>query len=442
MAVLTRARAAALGALAAMLLGSAAGADDRHDAADTDTDEPQDFDADAEQYSKLWSGDLFPADAEYQELVGKAREMWTQRGENSFRQAIELLDKAVAMAPEQPLAHGWLAGIYARTGEWKRCAAALDKAAARDPSFVPPLTSQEPAYALDFERGMCHAMAGNYELAIARFKHIVSDGHDSPIARQRLGEAYMALGRLDDAIAAFETLLKTRPYDPGLHFALAVAYDRDEQAAPAKAHVELGLKHDPRLTTLSQFQRSYFPPEDEHYYLGLGHAGDSQVMWAVFHFREYLQAAKEGPWAHRARQHLELMLEHTTGVDLVRRGTADVDLERSRAAVTASDAAFQKCAKALPRVLFRVRVTTLASPGRPARRKKAAAAEDEDSSAVRGPRAGAKAMMDLTSEPEPDTETVKPVIECIEQAASQLKLPRPTGASGTYASLEFHVIAR
>ena len=40
------------------------------------------------------------------------------------------------------------------------------------------------------------------------------------------------------------------------------------------------------------------------------------------------------------------------------------------------------------------------------------------------------------------TETVKPVIECIEQTASQLKLPRPTGASGTYASLEFHVIAR
>ena len=101
---MTRSHVIIVAAMAGLVMVSPARADDG--------DEPEDFDAEAEQYSKLWSGDLFPADAEYQDLVAKARDLWTAQGENGFRQAVEMLQRAVAMEPSRPLAYGWLAGVF------------------------------------------------------------------------------------------------------------------------------------------------------------------------------------------------------------------------------------------------------------------------------------------------------------------------------------------
>ena len=441
--------------------------------APADDADPVDFDERIEgpsnpTYSKLWSGDRFPNDADYQDKIEQARTLWYERSPTSMQAALELLERATRMEPDRVSAYAWLARISYSQQDWERCANALDRIDAIDEK---PDADDFKEYASrehrDLARGTCHALAGNYESAIERFTAIVSAGTASAaitvLAKQRLAETLMALGRLEEAIETLEQLFKRRSYDPGLALILAVAYDRNEQTARATEHYAIGKKRDPNFGTLSSASHLYIPPDDEYYFLGLAYGYDSSHplhLFSVYYFREYLHHAKQAVWARRAAKHLDELLGQPAGTDLRLYGTAGMDEDKARSAIAVADSSLQDCVTSLPRALFRVRITRLpkqtparAKQKKQARSKKAkldrpqAALRDRliigvvDSPRVRKQQETVQILLDRIGKPMPETDQITAVTECLEQVARTVKLPHPTGGSGTYSMAEFRVIA-
>jgi tetratricopeptide (TPR) repeat protein len=130
----------------------------------------------------------------------------------------------------------------------------------------------------------------------------------------------MALGRLDEAIRRYgeaERVAATVSAHPELELArlgLALALDRDGQAERSAALVGQVLDADPALAELSSPSVFFQPPEDLYAYLALGWEGAARRFGAAVDranaqaaWRRYLDAAPLGPYAARARAHLEAL---------------------------------------------------------------------------------------------------------------------------------------
>ena len=274
------------------------------------------------------------------------------------------------------------------------------------------------------------------------------------VVHQRIGEASMALGRLDEAIEAFAQAVRLRPSDsPAAQLGLAVAYDRDEDGAHAREAMAAALSNDPRPDRVVPTNAIWIPVHDGSYYWGLAYLHASDAGRALFHFRRYLAAAGESPWAARARVHLEeAQAGAIAGRDLKLSGSATFDAGKTAAAVVRGDAAFQACLAATPDLLLTVNITrvVMAPPKRPKRTKprdKSAGKpaypyEDLMSPFDRQHQSGVRALPSTREMHEVKTEALRAATACVESAASSLALPKPEGPEGTYAVAQFTVIRR
>jgi tetratricopeptide (TPR) repeat protein len=128
-----------------------------------------------------------------------------------------------------------------------------------------------------------------------------------------LAEAYMQTGRLAEAIDLLRGSLSSTaqhiyPPDYATPFALAVAYDRDEQITLAHETLErlAGLAPDALSLVLADHhgqKTPLVPLEERHYFAALqyevlGHLAESRAEWLA-----YLRW-KDAPYRERARQHL------------------------------------------------------------------------------------------------------------------------------------------
>src|SRR5437588_9016152 len=130
-----------------------------------------------------------------------------------YPEAVRELRAAIAIHPEIRGAYYQLGFALFQLNNFKEAEQAFTK----ELDFQPP-----DAYSL-YYLGRIRADAGQREQSISFFEKSLDAG-DVLDVRQRLGSAYLALGRLDGAISFLEASVRTRPEDGSLHYLLGRAY--------------------------------------------------------------------------------------------------------------------------------------------------------------------------------------------------------------------------
>jgi tetratricopeptide (TPR) repeat protein len=391
-------------------------------------DEPEvrDYDQDEEERSGFWERALEPQRDRYNDLVERATALLRERDKESRELGGTILRDAIRLAPSLPAAHMLLGRYEAERGNFAACAKSIERALAADPDHRPPPLERPVEWAADYELGLCRARAGDYEAAIERLRRILERGHaghEIRLVHQRMGECYMALGRIGEAKEAFQQGLKVA-HDPDLVVALAVAHDRDEESAEARDLLARAREPNALLSA----QRVWIPEEDGDYYIGLAFQHQGDHSRALYHFRRYLAAAGKSPWASRARNHYqEAQPRAVAGSDLVLKGSAGLDTAKAEAAIAKLDPELQACVKKSPGLLLRIAVTKLVPAGK--RNSPSAAA-----------RPGVRVL--VIEQHDLSADALAGIISCTESAAARAALPRPTGGPGTFALVEFTVIKR
>ena len=404
-----------------------------------DLDLPPDFDEESEQKSDFWERALEPARQKYEELVEKAVVQIKQMDRTSRDLAAAYLRDAIKLAPDRPLAHMWLGRVEGQNGNYAACAQEIARALDGDPTFVPPPAhwseAQDAEWGGRYELALCRAQAGEYEGAIDGLRRILAggitaaDGDRAGYVHWHLGESYMALGRLDEALASLELAYRLLPYNANVSFALAVAHDRDEDATAARDALSRALEREPRVSSSSLLasSRIWIPAEDQHYTLGLAYLGAGEAPRALYHLRRYLAATGEGMWTARARGHLELaQAGAVAGKDLAIRGSATLDDAKAAAAIGKLDGELQACVGKTPDLLLSVALTRVVPGAEPG---------------VEGGRPPGVRVLVL-EQGNLKSDLLKSVTACVETAAGKVALPRPTGPAGAYVTATFSVISR
>ncbi len=156
--------------------------------------------------------------------------------------------------------------------------------------------------------------AGYFERAIREYEQWrrLIDETDSLSAQNSLSTSYgnaaellMAVGRLDEAIALYQTAIELNPLEALGYFGLAVAYDRDGQWNKAVATMQEALNRPPGITRLDGDGVFFVPEGDKWYYHALAHQvmGSDRDHVASFYLR-FLAAAGDSKYHARAREHL------------------------------------------------------------------------------------------------------------------------------------------
>jgi tetratricopeptide (TPR) repeat protein len=391
-----------------------------------------DYDDADDRKSDFWEKALDPASEKYEDLVERAVVLLREADHASLVAAAQLLAEAVRLSPERPLAHLWQGRLAEREGSHAACAQSIAKALDIDPELVSPGGAEPAEWSAPYELAVCQARAGKYEAAIEGLRRILGRAQSAQVViYQRLGECYMALGRLDEAVESFRQGIRVSPYSADLGFALAVALDRDEDAAQAREVLSQALNRDPRAGSLSGANRVWIPPEDASYYLGLAYLGADDAPRSVLHFRRYLAQAGERGWSRRARARYEEALAGAiAGQGLDVRGSATLDQPKTAAAIARSDGAFQTCLRKTPDLLLRVSITEVV----PTKGKTQAAPTATTA------RPGVRVLVHEASETK--SNEARAAVDCSETAAKKIKLPRPAGAPGTYVTTEFNIVSR
>lgn len=401
--------------------------------------EARDADEDAEQHSDLWQRVLQPHGDRYRELVDHARMLINRGRTANVGEARAMLESAIELAPDMPDAY-WLMGLLHEQGQdWRACAEAYGKAFAVAPEFRPLLVPDErkPAWALDYGLALCHAQSGAYEPAIAHHTRILSRGFTKAAAVYRqLGQVYMALGRLEEAIAVLDLALRHRPTEVYARYALAVAHDRNGQPDLARRYLDETRALDLGRSHLNRPGQHIVPAADVYYHMGLVHAHDGAVAWALVYFRHYLHVAGAGPWARRARHHAAALSGQAVwpGGLAVDSG-GEVTTEAISAVIAREAAALQACVAPVPEALFdlRIAVTGKAGPGR--------AREPAPGGDARVQAGSARAVNALVLYSfAPDVRPVAEAQRCLERVGMRMDLPRPRKAP--YMSVHFPMTAR
>ncbi len=377
---------------------------------------PVDYDEPAENHSDFWERTLHPQRDGYELALQRAEQLLEA---NLDGQARDHLRAAVRLDATRPEAYWLLSEVHARRADWRRCAGALQALFERHPEFDPGGSRVDDG--LDFRLGLCLTRAGKPQPALEHFRRVLDRGRTAAHALYwRLGETYMALGRLDEAIEALTTAVSSPPTFAPPRFALAVAYDRAEQPARADEAMRSALRLDPRLAALRTPDRyGLGAAAEQHYYLALAYAHQERDEEALVHLRHYLHLAGDGLWAARARQHVEALdLEPLTAARVELAG-ARIDPELVARVVRGHDAAMQRCLASVPGVLLEVRRST------------SVAADGSRSSSI-----AVEPRHVFATEPV----ALHSALACVNDALAQMQLP--AGKAGTRLTYSFPLILR
>ncbi len=166
-----------------------------------------------------------------------------------------------------------------------------------------------------FRRSLTYTKLGgpdNYKLAAADYEkelRLIDPGSapEEQLARvlSNAAEIYMALGDLDRALTLYYDSIEFATQSQRLYaFGLAVALDRDGQAAKARETIRRFGGYSLEVLNPRDGGVFFIPDGDEHYYHALGQETAGQLESAVNHYRQYLRAQPGSPYAERARSNI------------------------------------------------------------------------------------------------------------------------------------------
>jgi tetratricopeptide (TPR) repeat protein len=120
--------------------------------------------------------------------------------QGNFDDALAHYRHALAMDANDAASHFRLAGLLRRMKKYDEAGAELDKVAAIDKDYP----------GLSLERGLLYEQTGDVTKAIEQFKAALAKAPDDPDLQLRVGEAYVAIGRPDDAVPMLKKVTEKR----------------------------------------------------------------------------------------------------------------------------------------------------------------------------------------------------------------------------------------
>lgn len=442
------ARSLVIAALVTLAAGGAAAQSKRHPRP------PVDAEAEAEEKSDFWEEVVRPGARRYEQLLVSATDILRMR--TGFERSRELLVEATAVRADLPEAWGYLGVATEKLRDWKTCAAAYGKAYQLDATWRPSRlaskndtsTQNRNAAGRPLELGWatCLSRSGDIDRATDALEVLVARGEATAESWLRLGEVYMAAGRLGEAVTALDQARSERAGNMLARWLLAVAYDRarrpgDAEAAAADAGDVNNVTRDSSIP--------FVPASDYWYVRAFG--SRQRPEHALVLFRTYLgKAGADSPWRARAQEHVDALdaLDLATRVDLEGAGER-APVEK---AVRAAMPGLRACLAAVPEVLIELRITQIGPakalpPPRPLVIRRGAPPRPPPSRippqilARRPPEAqspGVRATATIF-EPGVDDAARNAAIDCVEKVGMALSLPRPP--ANTYATVRIPVVA-
>jgi tetratricopeptide (TPR) repeat protein len=387
-----------------------------------------DHDSASEDYSEFWEQVLAGSDGDYERLMKRAEDLRSSRSPEQWKQALPLLQEAAALRPDRPEAHRAIGRQHFQTRDWARCSASLSRVV--DLQAKSGESETERPGELLVQLGTCLLYSGHYEGALDHLGHVITqrlepDTEKMSLVEMRLGEAFMALGRLEEATFAFTratALAKNhRHMLKQAEYGLAVALDRAERLEESRTLLTRLVRGDSQLTTLRSTDKSYAPANDEHYYLALAYEAQHNQIRALYHFRRFATLAQLGPpspWTTHALNHATSLGTPALAAQLDVTGSAQWPVDELRKAIRKSAGPLQRCAKGYPEVLATITLT----------------------SALTKPAAQLQARAVIDVQTELERETLTGVVECLESAARKIRMPRQSGLVGGHGTAVFSLI--
>ena len=427
----------------------------------------------AEHESGFWAQVADPGRARYALQVRDALLL----ANADRRRAIALMREAALSRPAERDAWAYLGLLTDQVRDWTGCAEGYGKAAAIDPAwelrprqragaapiastttnpYAPILPGSGVGVALSGGRSVtiahavCRGRAGDVAGAIAVLEAVVARGESMDELWLRLGEAYLAAGRLDDAVAALGEALARRE-GPDAAWLLALAHDRARRASAAEAAALTAQRLDPDATMTTGANRPPpITPGEREYLLALEaltpSAGEPPTPptpeRALYFFRRFLDLAPpSSPWRARASEHLRAL----ASLDLAARASVtggSLDRAALERALRPRLPALRACLASTPSALVELTITVLgptAGPARPAPPRETGTGtgrpspsrfrsrEPDDDRPPIAQQPGVAAHADLYDQAR--RADVDLAVECIEKVGAGVALPRPPAGS-------------
>jgi tetratricopeptide (TPR) repeat protein len=319
-----------------------------------------DHDAEAAHKSDLWNAAVNPERHPYQDLVHAAKEALNQRTFDQTSIAIGKLDEAVKLLPREPEAYRLRGDAYYERREWALCASDFAAAEANTQHDDEP-----PHVMADLRRklGVCQAHAGKLAEAEQTLTETVTSaalaGGGAGETWMRLGEVRIALGKLDEAIAALRSALDSTESGATAmtRFLLAEAYDRARRPADAMIEATEAVRLDHALSLLFNPAMPALGNGDYDYMLGLAFAVEpARPEFSLAYFRRYAQSAPDSPWRKRAEEHLREIKPQAFPETVSHTGTAPLDPELVRTAARKVMPQLRACLGRLPTAVVEVEI--------------------------------------------------------------------------------------
>lgn len=350
---------AALGALGMLGLAAPASAQSKRY-----PPEPVDKDAEWAAESDLWTAAIAPERHPYQDLVRDAAEALSRRTDDQVLAAIKKLDAAVQLLPREPEAYRLRGAAYFDRRDWAKCAADLavaDASPRRDDESAKAMTE------LHRKLGICQARAGKLGDAEKTLAETAASGTASGDIWLRLGEVRIAMGKLDEAIAALRSAADNTdpPAQAMIHFLLAAVYDRARRPADALTEAAEGAKLDPRFGVLQNPPVPSITAGEADYMLALAYRVDPpRPEYTLAYFRRFVTAAPDSPWRKRAEEHIRELKARELPDTITRNGNASLDATAARTAARHAMPRMRACLAGFPAVVVEV-VISRAGPRTP-----------------------------------------------------------------------------
>ncbi len=434
-----------IGALFALLAATPARAQSRRY-----PPEPVDRDKEQAQHSKLWESATNPQRTPYGKLIFEAEQAMRDGTSVSASEAVKKLDEAVKLLPGEPRAYRLRGEATFKLKDWARCADDLASAwtretagAARGAASGPrpgrsPRESLDPKQFTELRRklGLCQARAGRLAEAERTLAEAAVAGNATGEIWLRLGEVRIAMGKLEEAIAALESATEQGDVQTALiRWLLAGAYDRARRPAESIEAVRKAIELDRTFSTLRNEQVPLLGAGEPDYLQALAYMAmdPPRPDYALIYLRYFLKVAKDSPWRKRAEEHLrELKVSELPEVVDRRAGNAALDLVAARALVRRAMPAMRACAAKTPFIIYEVTITKVGPrvPAAASERPRYLATESVNVLPVVGlPSTGEVPQAERDS-----------VVRCIEPLASKIAFP-PIKEKDTYFRLAFPVVA-
>ena len=255
--------------------------------------------------SSIWQEAVDPSLAPARPMIAELRAVLASEPDRDRLEAALLVaNRLLTIRPRDPQARHLRGRVLDGLGRWSEAASDLREALRIEPDG--PI-----AHEVAFDLGVVLTRLQQWAEAARAYRRFLEETpwpRERAIASTNLAETLMGAGRLEEAIAEYRLAVATEPRYTHGHLGLAVALDRQGDAASAREAMLQALSTGAGLAELDGPAVFFVPAYEAHYYRALAAEVADEVERALHEWRSFLaEGGSASPYADRVREHIEAL---------------------------------------------------------------------------------------------------------------------------------------